>query len=304
MLQIPRPLIAATAVVVAAGGWWLLRPKPSELQSAPVVPEQALPRKAEAVAALGQLEPAGDIRSLAAPTAGIAGTPRIAALHVNEGALIQRGEVLATFDHRQGLLADLEEINAKLQSLQLQIALQTVEVSRFQKAAESGAAERVLVDNKREELIRMQGQRLEALAARKGLQTDLELSQLTSPIDGLVLEIHAHEGERPGSDGVMDVGASQKMEAKIEVYESDVARVRMGQTVLLTSENGGFKGNLNGRVIRISPQVEQRAVLSTDPTGDADARVVQVDVGLDPADAKRVMRLAGLKVIARFQPTP
>jgi HlyD family secretion protein len=304
MPQIPRPLIAATAVVVAAGGWLLLRPKLSELQSSPAVPEQALPAKAEAVAALGQLMPAGDIRSLAAPTAGIAGTPRIAALHVKEGAVIQRGEVLATFDHRQGLLADLEEINAKLRSLEQQIALQTVEVTRFQKAAEWGAAERVLVDNKREELIRMQGQRSEALASRKGLQTDLALSQLLSPIDGLVLEIHSREGERPGSDGVMDVGASQKMEAKIEVYESDVARIRLGQTVQLTSENGGFKGNLNGQVIRISPQVEQRAVLSTDPTGDADARVVQVDVALDPADAKKVMRLAGLKVIARFQANP
>lgn len=301
MPKIPRPLIAATAVAVAAGGWFLLRPKASELQSTPVVPVQTSPAKAEAVAALGQLEPAGDIRSLAAPTAGIAGTPRIAALHVKEGAVIQRGEVLATFDHRQGLLADLEEINAKLRSLEQQIALQTVEVSRFQKAAEWGAAERVLVDNKREELIRMQGQRSEALASRKGLQTDLALSQLISPIDGLVLEIHSREGERPGSDGVMDVGASQKMEAKIEVYESDVARIRLGQIVRLTSENGGFKGNLNGQVIRISPQVEQRAVLSTDPTGDADARVVQVDVALDPADAKKVMRLAGLKVIARFQ---
>jgi len=301
MPQIPRPLIAATAVAVAAGGWFLLRPKASELQSTPVVPVQTSPAKAEAVAALGQLEPAGDIRSLAAPTAGIAGTPRIAALHVKEGAVIQRGEVLATFDHRLGLLADLEEINAKLRSLEQQIDLQTVEVSRFQKAAEWGAAERVLVDNKREELIRMQGQRSEALASRKGLQTDLALSQLISPIDGLVLEIHSREGERPGSDGVMDVGASQKMEAKIEVYESDVARIRLGQIVRLTSENGGFKGNLNGQVIRISPQVEQRAVLSTDPTGDADARVVQVDVALDPADAKKVMRLAGLKVIARFQ---
>ena len=304
MPKIPRPLIAATAVVVAAGGWLVLRPKPSQLQSSPVVPEQASPVKAEAVAALGQLMSAGDIRSLAAPTAGIAGTPRISALHVKEGAVIKRGEVLATFDHRQGLLADLEEVNAKLRSLEQQIALQTVEVSRFQKAAEWGAAERVLVDNKREELIRMQGQRSEALASRKGLQTDLALSQLISPIDGLVLEIHSREGERPGSDGVMDVGASQKMEAKIEVYESDVARIRLGQTVQLTSENGGFKGNLNGQVIRISPQVEQRAVLSTDPTGDADARVVQVDVALDPADAKKVMRLAGLKVIARFQANP
>jgi HlyD family secretion protein len=58
---------------------------------------------------------------------------------VKEGAVIQRGEVLATFDHRQGLLAELEEINAKLRSLQQQIALQTVEVSRFQKAAEWGS---------------------------------------------------------------------------------------------------------------------------------------------------------------------
>ena len=302
MPQIPRPLIAATAVAIAAGGWFLLRPEASELQSTPVVPVQVLLAKAEEVAGLVHLEPAGDIRSLAAPTEGIAGTPRIASLHVKEGAVIKRVEVLATFDHRQGLLAELDEINAKLQSLQQQIALQTVEVRRFQKAAEWGAAEQVLVDNKREELIRMQGQHLEALAIQKGLQFDLALSQLTSPIDGLVLEIHAREGERPGSNGVMDVGASQKMEAKIEVYESDVARIRLGQIVRLTSENGGFKGDLNGSVIRISPQIEQRAVLSTDPTGDADARVVQVDVALDPADAKKVMRLAGLKVIARFQP--
>ena len=71
MPQIPRPLIAATAVAVAAGGWFLLRPKAPELQSTPVIPVQASPAKAEAVAALGQLEPSGDIRSLAAPTAGL-----------------------------------------------------------------------------------------------------------------------------------------------------------------------------------------------------------------------------------------
>jgi HlyD family secretion protein len=55
-------------------------------------------------------------------------------------------------------------------------------------------------------------------------------------------------------------------------------------------------------VIRISPQVRQRAVLSTDPTGDADARVVEVRLALDPADAGKVRDLAGLKVIARFKP--
>ena len=108
--------------------------------------------------------------------------------------------------------------------------------------------------------------------------------------------------ERPGSDGVMDVGASQRMQARIEVYESDIGKVRLDQRVRLSSENGGFSDSLAGTVIQISPQVQQRAVLSTDPTGDADARVVEVLVALEPKDAERVSRLRGLKVIARFMP--
>ena len=42
--------------------------------------------------------------------------------------------------------------------------------------------------------------------------------------------------------------------------------------------------------------------LSTDPTGDADARIVEVRLVLSPEDANRVQQLSGLKVIARFDP--
>ncbi|NDC14061.1 MAG: HlyD family efflux transporter periplasmic adaptor subunit, partial [Synechococcaceae bacterium WB9_2_170] len=95
---------------------------------------------------------------------------------------------------------------------------------------------------------------------------------------------------------------TDQMQAVAEVYESDIGRVRPGQSVSLISENGGFAGSLHGQVIRITPQVRQRQVLSTDPTGDADARVVEVRLALDPQDAAKVRQLAGLKVIARFQP--
>jgi HlyD family secretion protein len=118
----------------------------------------------------------------------------------------------------------------------------------------------------------------------------------------LVLKIHSRVGERPGNDGVLELGAGDQMEAVAEVYETDINRVQLGQAVTLVSENGGFRGSLQARVIRISPQVRQRAVLSTDPTGDADARVVEVRLALDPADARRVASLTGLKIIARFQP--
>ena len=256
----------------------------------------------EAVAALGQLEPAGDVRRLAAPTAGVAGTPRIEQLLVDEGAVIRRGQVLASFDTKAGLEADLAVVEADLASLEDEIALQKLEVSRYSRAATWGAASLVQLEARKEDLVRMEGRREQALARRQGLLVDLEDSELVSPLDGLVLEIHAREGERPGSDGVMDIGASQRMQARIEVYESDIAQINLDQQVKLTSENGGFSGQLSGRVIQISPRVQQRDVLSTDPTGDADARVVEVLVALDDADIRRVIRLAGLKVIARFEP--
>ena len=53
---------------------------------------------------------------------------------------------------------------------------------------------------------------------------------------------------------------------------------------------------------RINPLIQQRDVLSTDPTADTDARVVEVHVVLDPADARRVRQLTGLKLIGRLQP--
>jgi HlyD family secretion protein len=159
----------------------------------------------------------------------------------------------------------------------------------------------VAYEEKQDELRRFQREGVELIAKRRSLETDLAESELLSPINGVVLKIHSRVGERPDNDGVMEVGASQAMEALVEVYESDINRISVGQPVTLTSENGGFKGTLEGRVERITPQVRQRKVLSTDPTGDADARVIEVDVVLSPESAQRVTQLSGLKVIARFK---
>ena len=92
------------------------------------------------------------------------------------------------------------------------------------------------------------------------------------------------------------------MEALIEVYESDIDRVFISQKVELSSENGGFKKILKGKVIRISPQVKQRKVLSTDPTGDADSRIIEVLVQLNKESIMLVQNYAGMKVIAKFLP--
>ena len=277
----------------------------SRAQQKPAPPRAAAPPvqvQPEAVSALGYLEPAGDVLKLAAPISGIGGTPRLSQLLVQEGQRVQRGQLLASFDNRPRLLADLAAVTARIQSLEAQVSMQRREVSRYQQAASTGAASLVLLEEKKDELVKLEGQWREAKAQRLGLQVDLANSELRAPLDATVLKIHSRVGERPGTDGVIELGASDQMEAVAEVYESDIGRVRPGQSVRLISENGGFSGTLIARVLRVSPQVRQRAVLSTDPTGDADARVVEVRLALTPADAARVRNLAGLKLIARFNP--
>ena len=301
MSRLPaRPwLLAGSGALLLLVAVLALRPRPKP-PAAPVVPAPVV--QPEAVSALGYLEPSGEVVQMAAPVSGIAGTPRLSLLLVQEGQRVRRGQLLASFDNRPRLKADLAAVNARLQALQAQIRLQRREVERYANAASTGAESFARLDEKRDELVKLEGQWREALAQRQGLQVDLANSELRAPLDATVLKIHAQVGERPGSEGVLELGASDRMEAVAEVYESDINRVRVGQSVSLTSENGGFSGTLQARVLRISPQVSRRQVLSTDPTGDADARVVEVRLALDPAAAARVRNLSGLKLIARFNP--
>ncbi len=285
------------AAVLGAGLWITRRPSTATVSSAAAQNVRA----PEAVAALGQLNPAGDVRRLAAPSGSFGGIPRVASLFVNEGDSVQKGQVLAIFDNRPQIQADLAEIDAEIRTSSIDVENQKREVARYAAAAKVGASSMAVLEEKQDELTGFQREGVELIARRRGLEAELADSALISPIDGVVLKINSRAGERPGPDGVLEVGANQTMEALIEVYESDINQISIGQPVSLISENGGFEGTLEGRVQSISPQVRQREVLSTDPTGDADARVIEVDVALAPESAERVTQLSGLKVIARFK---
>ena len=63
------------------------------------------------VAALGQLSPAGEIRKLAPPISQFGSSPRINELLVSEGDFVKKGDILATFDNSEKLVADLEKID-------------------------------------------------------------------------------------------------------------------------------------------------------------------------------------------------
>ena len=258
--------------------------------------------KVDGVAALGQLNPLGEVRELAAPSSGKGSIPRLSKLLVQEGDSIVVDQILAVFDNRPKIEADLEFEQANLNILMNEIRIQKREINRYQMLVDKGAVAVIELDKMKDDLVILEARSLKLTSAIKAINFDLEQTQLKSPINGIVLQILAREGERPNSSGVLNVGANKSMEALIEVYESDIDRVKIGQIVDLISENGGFNGSLKGQVNMISPQVRPRRVLSTDPTGDADSRVIEVRVKLDNSSAEKVSHLTGMKVIARFQP--
>ena len=256
----------------------------------------------EAVAALGQLSPAGDIRQLAGPISQFGSSPRLSELLVKEGDFVKEGSVLAVFENRKKLVADLEKKNNLIKTNILEISLKEDQIKRYELAVENSAYSLVQLSQKKDELLKLQKQKIINVGDKKNIEIDLFNSQLRSPIDGYILDINTRVGERSKNEGILDIGSSQNMEALIEVYESDINRVFISQNVELSSENGGFKKILKGEVIRISPQVKQRKVLSTDPTGDADARIIEVLVKLNPESIKLVKNYTGMKVIAKFLP--
>ena len=256
----------------------------------------------EAVAALGQLSPAGEIRQLAAPISQFGSSPRLSELFVQEGDYVKEGSVLAVFENRKKLIADLEQKNYLIETNILEISLKEDQIKRYELAVEKSAYSLVQLSQRKDELLKIQKQKIINVGDKKNIEIDLFNSQLRSPIDGYILAVNTRVGERSKNEGILDIGSSQNMEALIEVYESDINRVFISQNVELSSENGGFKKTLKGEVIRISPQVKQRKVLSTDPTGDADARIIEVLVKLNAESIKLVKNYTGMKVIAKFLP--
>ena len=254
------------------------------------------------VAALGQLVPMGEVRKLASPISQFGNFPRVQEILVKEGDYVKQGSILAIFENQKKLEANLLKTQKLLETNQREISLKKDQIKRYKAATEKNAYSIVLLAQKEDELLKLEKQKIINIADKKSIEIDLFNTKLRSPIDGYILSINTRAGERSDSEGILEIGASQKMQALIEVYESDIDRVFLDQNVELISENGGFEGTLIGKVIRINPQVKQRKVLSTDPTGDADARIIKVLVNLDDKSILRVKNFAGMKVIAKFIP--
>lgn len=150
------------------------------------------------------------------------------------------------------------------------------------------------------DIIKAQANVDRAIAALRQVEEDLELTNVKAPTDGQIIKINAYPGEVVGEDGLVEFAQTSKMMVVAEVYESDIGKVKIGQTATIKSETGAFEGEITGEVARVGLKIGKQDVLSTDPAADVDSRVVEVKIYLDPETSGQVAHLINSKTIIKI----
>ena len=228
-------------------------------------------------------------------------------------ALFDDGAVSASLYDSKKLTADttrqaLQEAQAVLQrteaTAQRQLQEARAELARLESTgqAQLASARSTLAEVAEVRPVDVQTAQAELDVAKAALvkaHNDLDKATIKAPQAGQILDIYTQPGEQMSAEGIVALGQTQQMLAVAEVYQSDISRVRLGQTVTVTGQ--AFEGKLTGKVVEIGQQISRQSVFSGEPGENLDRRVVEVKIALLPKDSQQVADLSNLQVQAVIQ---
>ena len=113
-----------------------------------------------------------------------------------------------------------------------------------------------------------------------------EKTFIRSPIDGTVLRKHHRSGESVSNsstvpDPVLTIGDRKTLRVRVDVDETDVSKVRVGQRAYVTADAYGTK-KFWGHVVRLGQQLGPKNVRTDEPTEKVDTKILETLVELDP----------------------
>ena len=114
-----------------------------------------------------------------------------------------------------------------------------------------------------------------------------EKTLIKAPIDGTVLRKHHRSGESVSNsstvpDPVLTIGDKGVLRVRMDVDETDVDRVHVGQKAYITADAYG-KQKFWGRVVRVGEQLGPKNVRTNEPTERVDVKILETLVELTKA---------------------
>jgi RND family efflux transporter MFP subunit len=300
-----RGWIVALVLIIVAGGvaaYWLLRERPIEVELATAVAAPAASGGAPAGAAV--LNASGYVVARREATVSAKVTGKIAAVLIEEGMIVEEGQLLAQLDD-QTLRPLLELAETQLEASRAE--LDEVVVRRGEADRELRRLERLRAENLSSERdVDKARSEVEALAARFArLERAVDVAEATvrvraqeiedlevrAPFAGVIVSKNAQPGEmispisagggftRTGIATLIDMSSR---EIEVDVNESFINRVRAGQKT--------------EAVLDAYPDwVIPSHVINIVPTADRQKATVKVRIGFDELDP-RILSNMGIKV--------
>lgn len=127
---------------------------------------------------------------------------------------------------------------------------------------------------------------------------DLDKAYVRAPISGTVLTILVRPGEKPGTAGILKLGDLEHMKAEIEVFQTQIGYVSIGDRVTFTADS--LPKPLEATVARIGLEVGRQTLVDTTPAANTDARVVKVQAALTPESSIIAQKYTNLQMVARI----
>jgi membrane fusion protein, heavy metal efflux system len=227
---------------------------------------------------------------------------RVASIQVTVGQKVKAGTSLLVLDS-----VDAGRARAELLSARSKLAQAEIELEREKRLQSGGASsERALAQAETEKALVLTDVRAaEARLSTLGRGSGASGIALTTPIAGTVLEVRARLGQPVGpTDTVAIVGEIDQVWLRVDLYERDFAKVRIGDEVRVTTvayPDKVYEGRVDLIGTVVDPDrrvVEARIVLgnadgSLRPGMTATARIVGTAQGADAgASVMSVPKLA------------
>ena len=206
----------------------------------------------------------------------------------------ERAEAWSSVSEAKAVLADA---NAELHRRQELFAAGVVsreELDRYAREADvanakydSAVEQHALVDDRaREEDQSLAEADLKlAHAQLEQAEAVYEKTFIRSSIDGTVLRKHHRAGESVSNsatspDPILTIGDRETLRVRVDVDETDVSKVSIGQRAYVTADAFG-KQKFWGHVVRVGQQLGPKNVHTDEPTEKVDTKILETLVELD-----------------------
>lgn len=233
----------AIAAVIALGAFGFNRMQ--QTQSVTPEPVTSPTPVADAVTALGRLEPQGDVINIAAPSSSQGMGSRVDRMMVKEGQLVQAGQVLAILDNRDRAAAALEQ------------AKQQVEIARANLARVKAGAQTGEIDAQKAAIARLQAQLSGEVRAADATIARIQ-AELQGQTDTLQATIARTEAEQ--RNALLDLQRYQDLYKSGAISAQELERRRLS-AVTTTEQVNETQSTRTERVSTLQQQlIEARAI--------------------------------------------